>query len=446
MGKTLWFQRVLVSVLLACCACHSGAGDEDEAKASEGEYPAFLNARLDAPGGGGSSAACALLDLLFVVDNSGSMREEQAALREQFPRLIRSLTSGETANGQAFPPVKDLHLGVVSSDMGLVGIANNFPGCNTSRHVNGGDDGRLLHPANTGPGCASAYPQWLSFAEGQDSSAKVATDFGCIANLGTMGCGFEQQLESGLKALWPKNYVDLNGMAFPPDRNPILFLSTTPEGRFGRGDQPPQNDGNGGFLRSDPETGGSYVAIILVTDEEDCSSRDTSHFISTNDPNNPLSRQGINLRCFYNKQNLYNVDRYVKGYQGLRPGKPQLVMFGAIVGVPVDLVSDEARMNVQWDDQASRDAYYDAILNDSRMREVTENEEVPALANVKPSCSREDLSGARATAYPPRRIVEVAKGIGANAVVQSICQDDFSGSMGAIAEMIGSRLAVNCSQ
>ena len=28
------------------------------------------------------------LDLLFMVDNSGSMGEEQAALREQLPRLI----------------------------------------------------------------------------------------------------------------------------------------------------------------------------------------------------------------------------------------------------------------------------------------------------------------------------------------------------------------------
>ena len=35
------------------------------------------------------------VDLLFVVDNSGSMREEQTALRAQFPRLIQVLTSGD---------------------------------------------------------------------------------------------------------------------------------------------------------------------------------------------------------------------------------------------------------------------------------------------------------------------------------------------------------------
>src|SRR4051812_30734168 len=145
------------------------------------------------------------VDLLFVVDNSGSMRQEQGSLREQFPKLITTLATGKKSNGDTFPPVKDMHLGVVSSDMGLAGIANNFPGCNTQRHINGGDDGVLLHPGNTGPGCAATYPQWLSFTQGKDDPAKLATDFGCIANLGTSGCGFEQQLEAGLKALWPKN-------------------------------------------------------------------------------------------------------------------------------------------------------------------------------------------------------------------------------------------------
>ena len=34
------------------------------------------------------------IDLLFMVDNSNSMAEEQASLREQFPRLMQILTSG----------------------------------------------------------------------------------------------------------------------------------------------------------------------------------------------------------------------------------------------------------------------------------------------------------------------------------------------------------------
>src|SRR5688572_22088369 len=110
---------------------------------------------------------------------------------------------------------------------------------------------------------------------------------------------------------------------------------------------------------------------------------------------------------------------------------------GAIVGVPTDLVSATARTNVSWDDQASRDTYYDSILNDPRMQEVPENENVPAIANLRPSCSWTDTSGASATAFAPRRIVEVAKGIGTNSLIQSICQNDFSEPTDAIVELIG---------
>jgi hypothetical protein len=384
------------------------------------------------------------VDLLFVVDNSGSMRQEQGALREQFPRLITTLTTGRKSNGETFPPVKDMHLGVVSTDMGLAGIANNFPGCNTQRHINGGDDGVLLHPGNTGTGCAAMYPPFLSFIQGKDAPEKIAQDFGCISNLGTTGCGFEQQLEAGLKALWPKNYKDADGNVYQPDKNPILFLSTTNEGRFGHGDTPTTQGGNGGFLRNDPIKGLSLIAIVIVSDEEDCSSKNTGHFISTNDPTNPLSKQGINLRCFYNKQNLFEIDRYVKGFQGLRPGSEQLVIYGAIIGVPKELVSPEAREGVVWDDQASRDAYYDMILSDTRMVERPINENVPSTANVSPSCSRTDKAGERADAYPPVRMVQVAKAFGENAVVQSICQDDFGPAMDAIIDVIAKQLGAVC--
>ena len=384
------------------------------------------------------------VDLLFVVDNSGSMRQEQGALREQFPKLIQTLTTGKKSDGESFPPVKDMHLGVVSTDMGLAGIANNFPGCNTQRHINGGDDGVLLHPGNTGAGCAAMYPPFLSFVQGKDDPQKITTDFGCIANLGTSGCGFEQQLEAGLKALWPKNYKDADGNVYAPDKNPILFLSTTPDGRFGHGDTPTTQGGNGGFLRNDPIKGLSLIAIIIVSDEEDCSSKNTNHFVSTNDPMNPLSKQGINLRCYYNKQNLFEIDRYVKGFQGLRPDAPQLVIYGAIVGVPKELVSKEAREGVKWDDQASRDAYYDTILTDTRMVERPMNENVPSIANVAPSCSRTDAAGEKADAYPPVRMVQVAKSFGENAVVQSICQDDFGPAMDAIIDVIAKQLGAVC--
>src|SRR4051812_47734953 len=63
------------------------------------------------------------VDLLFVIDNSGSMKEEQAKLAEQLPKLVRILASGDFGDGRPkFTPVSSLHLGVVSTNMGALGV------------------------------------------------------------------------------------------------------------------------------------------------------------------------------------------------------------------------------------------------------------------------------------------------------------------------------------
>src|SRR5689334_5874803 len=64
------------------------------------------------------------VDLLFMVDNSGSMAQEQESLSKEFPKLIKVLTTGDrnqdgdNMDETDFAPAKDLHLGVVSSDLG----------------------------------------------------------------------------------------------------------------------------------------------------------------------------------------------------------------------------------------------------------------------------------------------------------------------------------------
>ena len=85
--------------------------------------------------------------MLFVVDNSNSMSEEQGALRTQFAHLIEVLATGDPDGDgmNDFPPVKDLHLGVVSSDMGLLGI-DGVDNCSGF-----GDDGILQHPPQSRP-------------------------------------------------------------------------------------------------------------------------------------------------------------------------------------------------------------------------------------------------------------------------------------------------------
>ena len=86
------------------------------------------------------------VDLLFMMDNSNSMQEEQASLAEQLPRLIQVLASGDQDGDgiEDFPPVKSLQVGVITSDMGTGGFS--VPTCSDS---NFGDDGKLRSIGNT---------------------------------------------------------------------------------------------------------------------------------------------------------------------------------------------------------------------------------------------------------------------------------------------------------
>jgi hypothetical protein len=381
------------------------------------------------------------VDLLFMVDNSNSMAGEQASLREQFPRVVQVLTTGQrTDDTETFPPVKDLHVGVVSSDMGIPGV-NGFRNCSPD----GGDDGRLLntpHPnASVGVACDGDYSQakWLSYTTGQDS-ARFANDVGCIANLGTEGCGYEEQLESPFKALWP-SAASILGPDGTQIANPYHFISTSEEGLLGRGDRD-----NQGFLRNDPAQGLSLIAIVLVTDEEDCSVYSTDHLKPPEllDDSSPYKDQPINLRCYYNKQFLYDVkERYLKGFRLLRPGNEDLVVFAAIAGVPEYLVRKADLPD--FTDDVARDQWFDKILYSDEMQERVDTSLQTEDQQVVPSCSRQiEGTSELSYAYPPRRIVELAKAFGKNGIVQSICQDDFSTAMEAIIGLIADRLSEVC--
>jgi len=85
----------------------------------------------------------------------------------------------------------------------------------------------------------------------------VKTAFQCIAKLGTQGCGYEHSLESARRALDPQSNI------------------------------------NPGFLRDD-----AFLAIVFITDEDDCSARNPQLFDPTQaaltDPLGPLT----SFRCF----------------------------------------------------------------------------------------------------------------------------------------------------
>ncbi len=370
------------------------------------------------------------VDLLFVVDDSASMTSKQNSLKAQFPRMIQVLSTGmRRANDpNPFPPVADMHLAVVSSDMGVVGQPG-IMGCDP----NGGKDARLQHTSSGDPGCQSTYPDFLSYDASRDDAMQIGVDFGCIASLGAMGCTFESQLEAALKALWPMTAVDANANVLVP--NPITFLAP-PGGRAtGRGDTMPP-EGSLGFLRKDSEP--SVLGIILLTDEDDQSSQRTEYL----NPSHASADQSAQVRPSMNAENLYPVRRYIDGFKMLRPAQPELVVFAAIAGVPTDLVDERARGNVDFTDQAQRDAYYDRIAADRRMQPRVQNGF--GMASFAPACSRTNDQRQQETAVPARRILEVVRGFGANGTLQSICADDYGPGMDAIIDIIANQLGAVC--
>jgi hypothetical protein len=386
------------------------------------------------------------LDLLFVVDNSDSMANKQTKLRAQFPHLITVLTTGDKdGDGVAdFPPATDLHLGVVTSDMGLPGvqgIMNCGPGL-------GPNDGVLQGKPNAAVmGCQESYPPFLSFKSGVGQPTQTAADFACVSVVGTGGCGFEHQLEAPLKALWPStDPMPINGM------NRIQFLvdPATGAGALGHGDVE-----NSGFLRNDPVAGLSLIGIIVLTDEDDCSAADTRPFTPPQylDPNDPLTLEGMNLRCHFNQPALYPVERYINGFKALRPGNENMVIFAAITGVPIDLVDSSSVLSqIDFSVPDQRTKFYQDILGDNRMQEYVDNQGTfdPSDDRLVHACIEADVApnagavGQHGAADPAIRIVKVAQGFGENGIVQSICQPDYRPALDAIIARLSARLGVTC--
>ncbi len=327
-------------------------------------------------------------DMLLVIDNSNSMAEEQADLISQMPFLLHVLTTGDlNADGRLdFPPVTDLHLGVITTDMGA-GM-RDVPTCGEVF----GDDGVLRTVGSGAPGCDEEYPPFLSFGGDLDA---LASDFACVANIGTNGCGFEQQLEAPLKALTPSTFS-------------TRFALDT----LGHGD-----GANAGFVRSD-----SVLSVVLLTDESDCSAADLDLFNLTSS----TYVADLNLRCFTYPEALHPISRYVDGFRALRPTFDRFV-FTTIAGVPADLIDDGP---VEWDD----------ILSDDRMQERRDPEMTSRLV---PAC----VVPGRTVAFPARRMVSVGRGIesrGATASVGSICNEDLNSVIVGAVRTLSRELVYEC--
>ncbi len=264
------------------------------------------------PGGGAIAVqrTADKVDLLFDIDNSASMGDKQAYLAQAVPDLITPLiqpncvTAGGTITGQAtlagdcpagssaeFPPVHDLHIGIVSSSLGprLGDVCPAYDPTNPSsvqkwtggtlnRHNDdqahllnrGADPNNLADYTETPVGDAPDPDDFLDWFPPSSAnpantnkaftgptpvtvSATLNTDLQTmVVGVHQFGCGIESQLESWYRFL------------IQPDPYGSLVKDKTGKFALWSGVDMTILAQRADFLRPD-----SLVAIVVLSDEND---------------------------------------------------------------------------------------------------------------------------------------------------------------------------------
>jgi hypothetical protein len=399
------------------------------------------------------------LDLLFMIDNSQSMGDKQRLLAAAVPQLVQRLVVPRcVGDGPAHPrasvdekcppgtrpefrAVRDIHVAVISSSLGGHG-ASGSP-CDADDPGHPDDRGRLLPSVRDGlssyigSGFLAWDPDRTLTPPGEANADNLGMEFGeMVRSAGEDGCGYEASLEA-----WYRFLID------PEPPRALEVTGTWPNQQTSAvGVDMELLAQRRAFLRPD-----SLVAIMMLTDENDCSIRDDGwgHMAASSendgfmwrgnsacaaDPNDrcctpcvatapegclpsaddpacrtpaggylEASEDSRNLRCLENKRRfgydfLYPTSRYVDGLTQLKvPSRST----GELVDNPLFAVGPNGRrrdvglvylagiVGVPWQDIAD-----DASLSGSGLRYLTARE----LADRK---RWEVLVGDPATGTPP---------------------------------------------
>lgn len=206
-------------------------------------------------------------DILFVVDNSGSMKEEQANLIRNTRLFIEELSTSENA----------YRVGIVTTDL-----------------FNQADGGRLRMEGGDQPYLDRPDPDASDAASQKDQLVARFAD--TVESLGTGGSGLEAGLEAARRALDKEAYPEV--------------------GQY-----------NSGFLRAEAD-----LALIFLTDEDDCSRNDYPDGYSGSD-------------CYEGGSASVDPESYVDALAALKGGstgvqkvRAALIAGGGLYGENADFV------------------------------------------------------------------------------------------------------------
>jgi hypothetical protein len=183
--------------------------------------------------------------ILVVVDNSGSMCEEQFNLRSNIQSFLDSFRTAA--------PTATFHMGVVTTDT----LTSATAGRLNNTAIAPMPTARCPTPPpalDCTTGLSSPLPKWID-----DTTPEGNRVFGCLSSVGILGYGAETALGAARMALSPALLDDPNA--------------------------------NGGFYIP-----GSKVLIIILGDEDDCT-------VCNGDVCGPLPNVSSNLDCSINRVN-----------------------------------------------------------------------------------------------------------------------------------------------
>lgn len=388
------------------------------------------------------------VDILFMIDNSGSMAAKQKTLAANFAAFINVLEA---------PDVKaNYRIGITTSDAGnprcttttpeggnlvlssclnridqgeFIYLDEDFKDACTSNCVKRDED-LTVRPTTTGFDDKPAPRRWIENIEGVSNIGGVASNveaFGCYGPQGVAGCGFESQLESMYLAL-----------AKASDS---------------------QSVSNYGFLRD-----AAILSVVLISDEADCSyvaSKSeifTKNKIFWNSPDDPAPTSSMcwfaGVACKgsspYSECHAENYDlkrtpgvadkdavlqpvsKYIDFIETLQEAKQKIdkdqrVLVSLISGVPVGY--EDFKAELIYADDADPDKQ--------------------ELFGIGPGCvfTDPDDPDAGFDAVPSVREREWAEAFQLDAKQRnlfSICQKDYSAALDAIASKIRDQIKPAC--
>ncbi|MBW2703132.1 MAG: VWA domain-containing protein [Deltaproteobacteria bacterium] len=324
------------------------------------------------------------VDVLFVIDNSGSMAGEQQQLANSFEIFANRL--------DALFGADMLHMAVVTTGV-------ESPGCPSC-------DEFIKASCMNETGESGAFQDRLgriaSYDENLDTyifEFRSEPACGIIENSAEQSCFFDADSQEGTV------FVGINGCGYERGLAPIrMALSDL------------QNQ-HVGFLRPD-----ATLVVVLISDEDDCGEvGDISEGIpgaggrmcyyaakgvgpggTTSHPDDPTSKP----------YRLTSVDETYKFLMELKGNRAGLVKFAAIVGISDPEHPEDTR--IEYEDPGN------------------------PSSNILPACVTPACTGRYCQAYPGTRYIELAKKFGNQfGFVDTICQADFSGTMEKIATWVG---------